>query len=90
MTSARDLHLISAFAAEVRARRQLHGFSQEELAWQAGVDRSFIARLESCRNQPSLSVVFAIAKALHAKPHELIESTHVRYLLEQSLNSHPE
>lgn len=87
MTAARDLDLIRAFASEVKVRRRLHGLSQEELAWQAGVDRTFIARLESCRNQPSLSVVFAIAKALGIKPGELIDSTHARHLREQKCSA---
>jgi DNA-binding XRE family transcriptional regulator len=41
--AARDLNLIRAFDSAVKVRRRLHGLSQEELAWQAGVDRTFIA-----------------------------------------------
>jgi predicted transcriptional regulator len=64
MTAARDPLLISALAATIKSRRATMGWLQEELAWRTGVDRTLIARLESCRNQSSLSVVFALAEAL--------------------------
>lgn len=46
-----------------------------------------MARLASCRNQSSLSVVFSIAKALDIKLGELIDSTHARHLREQNCSA---
>jgi transcriptional regulator with XRE-family HTH domain len=84
MTAARDPLLINAFAAAIKSRRATMGWSQEELAWRAGVDRTFIARLESCRNQPSLSVVFALAEALKVSSATLMSDTQCRFEIEQA------
>lgn len=75
MTAARDLSLIQAFAMVVKAKRHALGISQEELAWRAGIDRTFVARLEVAQNQPSLSVLFALGKGLDASVEELILET---------------
>lgn len=88
MTAARDPLLINAFAAAIKSRRADMGWSQEELAWRAGVDRTFIARLESCRNQPSLSVVFALAEALKVSVSVLMTETQYRFEIEQAANAH--
>lgn len=87
MTAVRDPLLITAFAATIKARRATLGWSQEELAWQAGVDRTFIARLESCKNQPSLSVVFALAAALKVPVPTLLADTQQRWETEQASHS---
>lgn len=87
MTAVRDPLLINAFAATIKARRTTMGWSQEELAWQAGVDRTFIARLESCKNQPSLSVVFALAAAMKVPVSVLMTDTQCRFEIEQATNA---
>lgn len=84
MTAARDPLLIKAFAAAIKSRRATVGWSQEELAWRAGVDRTFIARLESCRNQPSLSVIFALAEALKVPVTALMADTQYRFEIEHA------
>lgn len=75
MTAVRDLSLIQAFAAAVKARRHALGISQEELAWRAGVDRTFVARIELAQNQPSLSVLFALGNGLNTPVDDLIKDT---------------
>jgi len=87
MTAARDPLLINAFAAAIKSRRAAMGWSQEELAWRAGVDRTFIARLESCRNQPSLSVVFALAEALKVSVPNLMADTQCRFEIEHATHA---
>ena len=71
MPSVSDLNFRQAVAAEVKARRGLIGISQEELAFRAGVHRTYIARLEVASTQPSLSVTFQLAKALAVEPEDL-------------------
>ena len=51
----RDEALIAAFADELRSRRAALRLSQEELAHRAGVNRTYIAKLELARNQPTLT-----------------------------------
>ena len=87
MTAVRNPLLINAFAAAIKSRRATLGWSQEELAWRAGVDRTFIARLESCRNQPSLSVVFALAEALKVTVPILRTDTQCRFEIEHAAHA---
>jgi len=76
--SVSDITFRQAVAAEVKARRAQIGISQEELAFRANVHRTFIARLEVARTQPSLSVVFQLADALQVHPEELVKAVRLR------------
>jgi len=72
MTRVRNDALVQAFAAALRDLRQKIGLSQEQLALHAGVDRSFVGKLESGKHQPSLAVVFSLAQALGTSPDQLV------------------
>ena len=76
---ARNNPLIEAFANEIRVRRNRWAFSQEELAGRAGINRTYIAKLETAKNQPTLSVLLELASALNCSLPELIEGTMSRY-----------
>lgn len=76
--SVSELIFRQAVAAEVKARRGLIGISQEELAFRAGLHRTFIARLEVASTQPSLSVTFQLAEALLVAPEELVKAVRLR------------
>ena len=47
--------------------------SQAELAQRAGLTRVYVTRLEAGRQDPSLSTINALAKALGVKPAKLLE-----------------
>lgn len=85
MPGVRNLPLIKSLAAELKARRAKLEISQEELAHRAGFGPLFIARLETARNQPSLSAFVQLSDALEVKPSELIAAVMVRYRKEQRL-----
>lgn len=76
--SVSDLNFRQAVAAEVKARRGLIGISQEELAFRAGVHRTFIAKLEIASTQPSLSITFQLAEALAVSPEDLVKAVRLR------------
>ena len=78
MNESRNPELMSAFAVEMKARRNALGISQEELAHRAGVDRSFVARIETARNQPTLSVLFRLCDGLGVAPEEFVAQTRLR------------
>jgi len=82
--SVSDLNFRQAVAAEIKARRGQIGISQEELAFRAGVHRTFIARLEVASTQPSLSVTFQLAQALTLPPEDLVKA--VRQRIARSTN----
>jgi transcriptional regulator with XRE-family HTH domain len=75
MHPSRDIPLIQSFAAAVKARRHVLGFSQEELAHRAGIGRTYIGKLELAANQPSLSVLFRLCAALEVSPEALLADT---------------
>jgi transcriptional regulator with XRE-family HTH domain len=49
--------------------------TQQALASVSDVDRSFIARIETGKHQPSLTVIFGLARGLSMPPQELIAAT---------------
>ncbi len=80
----RDERLITAFADELRARRGALELSQEELAHRVGVNRTYLAKLELAQNQPTLTVLQAVASALSISLPELISAVVARQRLRRS------
>lgn len=78
MTHARDDVLLLAFAHVLKQVRQGCGFSQEQLALRANVDRTFVGKLESGKHQPSLAVLFKLAEASSLQPDHLVRLVHER------------
>lgn len=60
------------FGQVVRRARQEQGISQEELAAQAGLHRTYISPLERGLRNPSLSVITQLADALKTPPSHLV------------------
>jgi len=79
MRNPRNPELLRAFAAELKARRATLGLNQEGLAFAAGLDRTFVARLETCSTSPSLDSLFRIATGLEIDPAELVGAVAKRY-----------
>ena len=61
-----------AFGDLIRKIRQKKGLSQEALALEAGLDRTFISLLERGSRQPSLTTILKIAKVLEISASTLI------------------
>lgn len=80
MPRARNVTLVTTFGRILRQVRVEAGWTQEQLAFEADIDRTFVGMLESGKRQPSLSVIFALAKALRVTPELLIRKTNVLYL----------
>lgn len=64
---------IVKLAAKVKALREQRGMTQERLAEAAGLSRPHLARLETARQDPTLSTIEKLAKALRVKPAELLK-----------------
>jgi XRE family transcriptional regulator, regulator of sulfur utilization len=60
-------------AIRVKRLREARGLTQEALAKRAGLSRGYLARLETARQDPRLSVVAKLARALRVKASELID-----------------
>ena len=63
---------IKTFGLVVRQMRKAQGLSQEALADEAHLDRTFISQLETGSKQPSLTTIFRLAAALQVEASELL------------------
>jgi transcriptional regulator with XRE-family HTH domain len=57
---------------ELRTARETANLTQEALAFQAGIDRSYLSQLENNHKSPTLDTLFRLCKALNIKASELI------------------
>lgn len=73
MPRARSDVLIDAFKDVLKAERVRVGLTQEALAFACDIDRTFVGLLENGKRQPSLSVLYAIARGLGVTPQFLLE-----------------
>ena len=62
-------------ARNLRRIRHQKGFSQEELAFQAGIDRSYISLRETASYSASVTMLGKLAEALGIEPAELLDRT---------------
>lgn len=60
------------FGAALRRLRLAAGMSQESLALEAGVQRNFISLIETGQNQPTITTITKLARALGIKASELV------------------
>ncbi|OOW65751.1 hypothetical protein Xlen_03925 [Xanthomonas campestris pv. leeana] len=67
------MDLASAFGVVLRDLRRRAGFTQEELGFEAGLERNFVSMLELGQRQPSLASVFKLARALGISAPQLVE-----------------
>lgn len=66
----RDLR--QAFAANLRRFRHAKGVSQEDLAYGADVNRTYVSKLEKGVSYPGLEIIAKLANALAVEPAELL------------------
>jgi len=75
MSGSTKLEPQQAFGRALRAARLAAGLSQEELGLESGVQRNFISLIELGQNQPSITTVFKLSKALKISAVELVSAT---------------
>lgn len=75
---------IKAFGLVVREMRKARGFSQEALADEARLDRTFISQLETGSKQASLTTIFRLAAALQVGASELLRQVEERLLANEA------
>jgi len=72
MAKVVDSKLVGVFATRMREERKRLGFSQEELAHRAELDRTYISGCERALRNPSLISVEKIADALEVPASTLL------------------
>lgn len=63
----------SRLAANMKSLRKARGWSQEDLADEAGLDRTYISGIERQVKNPTITVIERVATALHCKLGELLD-----------------
>ncbi|MEP7173952.1 MAG: helix-turn-helix transcriptional regulator [Aestuariivirga sp.] len=63
------------FARNLRKFRRQKGFSQEALAHEAGIDRTYVGALERCIYSATITMVEKLATVLGVEPVELLQRT---------------
>jgi transcriptional regulator with XRE-family HTH domain len=61
-------------AANLRRRRKELGLSQEALAFEAEIDRTYVSGLERAKRNPSLTLIGKLAEKLRTTPAELLRA----------------
>lgn len=67
------------FGEVLKELRINNGFSQEFLANESDLDRSFISMLERGLKQPSLSTLFSLSKPLKTQPSQILRLIEDKY-----------
>jgi transcriptional regulator with XRE-family HTH domain len=66
------MDLRQVFATNLRRARHAKGLSQEGLAYEAGINRSYMSRLENGSTYAGLEIIGKLADVLEIDPAELL------------------
>jgi transcriptional regulator with XRE-family HTH domain len=72
MAATDDTGIIEIVAANVRRARKQAGLSQEQLAREAGVDRTYVSQVERRKRNVTITVLARLATALGTSPDRLL------------------
>jgi transcriptional regulator with XRE-family HTH domain len=68
--------LLVIFGENLKKLRNERNISQEELAFKAKLDRTYISGLECGKRNPTLKIIVRLSNALDMKPSELLKNLH--------------
>lgn len=66
------MSLVETFGANIRSARNEREWTQEKLAFEAGVKRAYISEIEAGKRNPTLGIVERISSALGVEPSDLL------------------
>jgi len=69
------MDVVQLLGANVRRYRKLKGMTQEQLALEVGMERSYISDLERGTRNPSVRALGRLAEALALEPDALLRPT---------------
>jgi transcriptional regulator with XRE-family HTH domain len=67
------MDVVQLLGANVRHHRKLKGLTQERLALDAGMERSYVSDLERGQRNPSVRALGRLAEALDMEPAALLK-----------------
>ena len=62
-----------AFGIIIKKYRLERFLSQEKLAFESGLDRTYISLLERGKRKPTINTLFAISRVLEVQPYRIIK-----------------
>ena len=68
------MDLRQVFASNLRRLRHARGLSQEALAFEADVNRTYMSKLEKGASYPGLEIIGKLALVLEVEPAELLRT----------------
>jgi transcriptional regulator with XRE-family HTH domain len=77
------MDLREVFATNLRRLRHVKGLSQDDLAYEAEVSRSYLSQLEKGVFYASLKILEKLARALDVEPAELLRAPQRRKKLDR-------
>ncbi len=77
------MDLLQAFGLTLKRLRKIKAWSQEELAYHSGLDRTYISLLERGLRNPTLNTIFSIANCMGYKPEQFIHEINTEMNLNQ-------
>ena len=63
---------VQILALNLRRLRKEKGWSQEDLAFESGLHRTYISALERAKRNPTIEILDRLANSLKVSAHELI------------------
>ena len=79
----KDKALQAIFGEVIAFCRKEKKFSQERLALESHLQRTFISRLERGKTQPTLVTIFELAQALEMPPVDIIAEVQKRWAMQR-------
>lgn len=73
-------HVSQVFGKELKRVREASGLSQEALALDADLDRSYLSKLERGIRQPTITVIFKLCDSLSYEPDKLVKAVRLKLL----------
>ncbi len=72
------MEVAQAVGMELRHQREKSALSQEKLAFEASVHRTYISLIERGINTPTLATMFRICRALNMTPSQFVRNVEER------------
>lgn len=68
-----DQEGIDLFAAKFKEVRKRAGYTQQQLAFESGINLSQIARIETGQTNPTVTTIFTLARTMNIDPDEFFK-----------------
>ena len=72
MVSLASMKLRQVVARNLRVLRKQKGLSQEELAFQAGINRNYVGQIEREEKSPTIDMIEKLSATLNIEPETLL------------------